>query len=167
MSTFAALLVVLSDILATLSLVGWSVTFASTLATFYLVALHWRLRAGGLARERALLAQPLPADEALPDVVVQIPVYNEGPLVARALHAAIAMEWPREKLHIQILDDSTDGSTDLARREVAAPPGAGPRRDAVHRTDRSDFKAGALANAMSRTRMGLFRDPRRRLRSGG
>jgi cellulose synthase/poly-beta-1,6-N-acetylglucosamine synthase-like glycosyltransferase len=155
-SLIADIMTVISNVLAAVSVVGWAVTFASTLATFYLVALHWRKRASGLQAERAVLAGALPPDEELPDVVVQIPTYNEGALVARALDAATALDWPRGKLHVQILDDSTDGSTDLARREVAARAAAGHDVILVHRTDRREFKAGALANAMTLTPHGFF-----------
>jgi cellulose synthase/poly-beta-1,6-N-acetylglucosamine synthase-like glycosyltransferase len=156
LSAIASFLTFASDTLAALSLVCWSVTFASTLATFYLVALHVRLRRAGLEREQLMLGAPLPPDSELPHVVVQIPTYNEGALVARALDAATALDWPGEKLHIQILDDSTDGSTNLARREVELRRTAGHDVTLVHRTDRSEFKAGALANAMTLTPHGYF-----------
>ncbi|MGJ4857742.1 glycosyltransferase family 2 protein [Labrys sp. KB_33_2] len=146
----------LAVILAVISLLGWAVTFGSTLATFYLVFKHWRLRRTGIEAERRLLAHGLPADADLPDVVVQIPTYNEGAMVARALDAAIALDWPRERLHIQILDDSTDGSTVFANEEVARRRALGFDVVLVHRKDRTEYKAGALANAMTLTPHGFF-----------
>jgi cellulose synthase/poly-beta-1,6-N-acetylglucosamine synthase-like glycosyltransferase len=138
------------------AIVGWAITFASTLATIYLVALHWRLRRRGLEDERNLLATPLPPEEELPHVVVQIPAYNEGDIIARALDAAIALDWPHTKLHIQVLDDSTDGSTAIAEREAAARRALGFDISVIHRIDRSEYKAGALANAMTLTPYGYF-----------
>lgn len=143
-------------VLSGVSLLGWAVTFASTVATFYLVAKHGRLRGKGMAAERAALSRPLPRAEDLPHVVVQIPTYNEGAMVARALDAACALEWPRDRLHIQILDDSTDGSTLFARQEVGVRQARGFDVELIHRTDRSEYKAGALANAMTMTPHGFF-----------
>ncbi len=143
-------------VLSGVSLIGWSVTFGSTVATFYLVVKHWRLRATGMAAERRILSRRLPPDQDLPHVVVQIPTYNEGAMVARALDAACALDWPRDKLHIQILDDSTDGSTLFARQEVGVRHARGFNVELIHRTDRSEYKAGALANAMTMTPHGYF-----------
>ncbi|MDQ0467262.1 glycosyltransferase family 2 protein [Labrys wisconsinensis] len=142
--------------LAALSVVGWAVTFGSTVATLCLLGLHWRLRRAGLADEAARLARPLPPDPDLPDVVVQIPTFNEGTMVARALAAATALDWPQDKLHIQVLDDSTDDSVAIARAEVEACRARGFDVALIHRTDRSEFKAGALANAMGLTPHGYF-----------
>ena len=60
---------------------------------------------------------PLPAE--LPHVLVQIPVYNEPLVVERALVAAAALDWPRDRLTIQLLDDSTDITPDIAVHAVA------------------------------------------------
>jgi cellulose synthase/poly-beta-1,6-N-acetylglucosamine synthase-like glycosyltransferase len=147
-STILALLHVLGTVLAALALVLWAITFASTVATLYLVMLHWRLRPQGLADETRRLATPLPADAALPHVVVQIPTFNEGAMVARAVEAATRLDWPGDRLTIEILDDSTDGSLDLSRAIVARLRGEGVDVVLRHRGDRSEFKAGALAQAM-------------------
>ena len=117
-------------------LLGWRL--------FHTVILHLRHRRTGLAHERALLAKPLPPDDELPAVLVQIPTYNEGVLVERALAAAVALDWPRDRIEIQILDDSTDSSLDIARQAVAAYRECGHRVTLVHREHRSGFKAGAL-----------------------
>src|ERR1700730_15982656 len=76
------------------------------------VLLHLRYRRTGLERERLALIQTLPAEGELPTL-------NEGPLVRRALGAAASLDWPREKLQIQLLDDSTDASAEIARATVA------------------------------------------------
>src|SRR5476649_1295542 len=65
----------------------------------YMVVLHHRLKAGGLAREQALLQTPLPSDSDLPHVVVQIPSFNEGPVLRRGVEAAAGLDWPRDRLH--------------------------------------------------------------------
>lgn len=107
---------------------------------YWLLWLHVRHREAGMAREAALLARPLPAD--LPHVAIQLPVFNEGVIVQRAIRAAAALDWPREKLHIQVLDDSTDGTGELALAAAAEFPDH--NITILHRTDRSGFKAGAL-----------------------
>jgi cellulose synthase/poly-beta-1,6-N-acetylglucosamine synthase-like glycosyltransferase len=69
-----------------------------------------------------LLGKPLPAlvisEAGLPHVLVQIPVFNEPAMVADSLRSAAALDWPREKLHFQLLDDSTDETTAIANAVV-------------------------------------------------
>src|SRR5438270_3751764 len=110
----------------------------------YMVVLHHRVKLRGLQREQELLATPLPADSELPHVVVQIPSFNEGSVLRRGVEAAARLDWPREKLHIQILDDSTDSTADLARTVAAELKGQGFDIVCLQRTDRTGFKGGAL-----------------------
>jgi cellulose synthase/poly-beta-1,6-N-acetylglucosamine synthase-like glycosyltransferase len=90
----------------------------------------------------------LPADTDLPTVLVQLPLYNEGALVASALAGITALDWPRERLVIQVLDDSTDGSLAMSRHAVAGLRLRGWRVSLHHRVHRSGFKAGALATGL-------------------
>src|SRR5260221_10727471 len=114
--------------LATLALL-FAATFAiccALLAAFvgsllYMVVLHHRLKEGGLRREETLLATPLPADEELPHVVVQIPSFNEGGVLRRGIEAAPRLELPRGKLHIHVLDGSTDPTPPTPPDVVARP----------------------------------------------
>ncbi len=122
----------------------------------YMVLLHHRLKPQGLARERALLATPLPPDAELPHVVVQIPSFNEGPVVRRGVEAAARLDWPRDKLHIQILDDSTDATAEIARTVAAELRQQGFDIVALQRTDRSGYKGGALHEAMQQTPYDFF-----------
>jgi len=64
----------------------------------YMVILHHRLKEGGLRRERALLATPLPPDGELPHVVVQIPSFNEGGVLRRGIEAASMGGQARQRL---------------------------------------------------------------------
>jgi cellulose synthase/poly-beta-1,6-N-acetylglucosamine synthase-like glycosyltransferase len=94
----------------------------------------------------------------LPHVTIQLPLYNEATVVARLLEHTSRMAYPREKLEIQVLDDSTDESRQMARAKVMQlrndPPAvaAGARADwdgeldivYIHRVDRTGYKAGAL-----------------------
>jgi cellulose synthase/poly-beta-1,6-N-acetylglucosamine synthase-like glycosyltransferase len=117
----------------------------------YMVLLHRRLKPAGLARERALLATPLPPDPELPHVVVQIPSFNEGPVLRRGVEAAAKLDWPRDRLHIQILDDSTDSTAEIARDVAAELRAKGFDVAALQRADRSGYKGGALHEAMQQT----------------
>ncbi len=117
----------------------------------YMVILHHRLKKRGLRREEELLLTPLPPDAELPHVVVQIPSFNEGGVLRRGIEAAAALDWPRDKLHIQVLDDSTDQTAELARTVVAELSAKGFDIVALQRTDRSGFKGGALHEAMQQT----------------
>ena len=58
-------------------------------------------------------------DALLPHVLLQIPMFNEPNVVAQAAEGAVALDWPRERLHIQILDDSTDNTPEIAAAVVA------------------------------------------------
>jgi cellulose synthase/poly-beta-1,6-N-acetylglucosamine synthase-like glycosyltransferase len=103
-----------------------------------------------LTKPRVIANGPLdPAD--LPLVLVQIPLYNEGELVRRILAAVAALDWPRERLEIQVLDDSTDGSCALSRAAVQDLAWQGRRIELIHRTQRTAYKAGALAAGLTRS----------------
>src|SRR5215212_2243986 len=92
----------------------------------------------------------LPKDrfQQLPRVTVQLPMYNEDTVAERIIRASCQIDYPLDKLEIQVLDDSTDHSADIARKcceEWAAK--AYPIKY-LHRTNREGYKAGALAEAM-------------------
>jgi cellulose synthase/poly-beta-1,6-N-acetylglucosamine synthase-like glycosyltransferase len=78
-------------------------------------------------------------------VTVQIPLRNERYVVQRILAAVAAFDWPRERLEIQVLDDSDDDTTALARSEVERLQGQGYSIVLLHRQHHSGHKAGALA----------------------
>lgn len=113
------------------------------IAGYFLYLIYWSVELPRDERE----AVPLPAD--LPRVLVQIPVYNEPLVVERAMAAAGALDWPRDRLVIQLLDDSTDITSDIAVHAVARLRSAGIDARHVRRADRSGFKAGALAAGMA------------------
>jgi cellulose synthase/poly-beta-1,6-N-acetylglucosamine synthase-like glycosyltransferase len=122
----------------------------------YMVVLHHRLKLRGLDHERALLLTPLPPDAELPHVVVQIPSFNEGPVLRRGVEAAARLDWPRDRLHIQILDDSTDQTAELARAVAAELRAQGVDVVALQRSERGGFKGGALHEAMQQTPHSYF-----------
>ena len=88
----------------------------------------------------------------LPFVTVQLPVHDERFVVERLVDAACALEWPRDRFEVQVLDDSTDETTALARRRVDRARARGVRAVVLHRARRQGFKAGALAAGLARAR---------------
>src|SRR5262249_23132577 len=84
----------------------------------------------------------------LPKVTVQLPIYNEMYVVERLVEAACKIRYPRELLEIQLLDDSTDGTQDIAAQCVEKHRALGFNVHYIHRTNRSGFKAGALEHGL-------------------
>jgi cellulose synthase/poly-beta-1,6-N-acetylglucosamine synthase-like glycosyltransferase len=80
----------------------------------------------------------------LPKVLMQLPIYNERYVVERLLRAVALQDYPHDKLTIQLLDDSTDDTTEIAARVIAELTKAGINIQHVRRKDRGGFKAGAL-----------------------
>jgi len=81
----------------------------------------------------------------LPRVTVQLPIFNEQYVVDRLLDAVCRLEYPNEKLDIQLLDDSTDETIEVARLLVERYAALGHPVSYIHRGNREGFKAGALA----------------------
>lgn len=105
----------------------------------------WRARKAITAEaETRDLQQPYPEDGALPEVLTQIPLYNEYNVAERIIRAVVAIDYPREKHVVQVLDDSTDDTIGLVDRVVAELREKGHRITAARREVRSGFKAGAL-----------------------
>ncbi len=82
----------------------------------------------------------------LPRVTVQLPVYNEANVVERLIDAASRLDYPRDRLEIQLLDDSDDATVEIAARTIARWRACGVDVRHVRRGTRSGFKAGALAH---------------------
>ena len=82
----------------------------------------------------------------LPLVTVQLPVFNEMHVVDRLLNAVAALDYPQDKLQIQLLDDSTDETVEICRKGIEGLKARGFDAEHIHRTDRTGYKAGALEN---------------------
>lgn len=81
-------------------------------------------------------------------VLVQIPLYNERFVASRIIQAVCALQWPRDLLEIQVLDDSTDETRTVVDKEVAFWRAQGINISVIRRQNRTGFKAGALAHGM-------------------
>ena len=84
----------------------------------------------------------------LPFVTVQLPVYNERHVVERLIDRVAALRYPRDRLEIQVLDDSSDETVALAAARVAHHRAQGLDIRHIRRADRADFKAGALRHGL-------------------
>jgi cellulose synthase/poly-beta-1,6-N-acetylglucosamine synthase-like glycosyltransferase len=124
--------------ISTILLMGYS--FASLL----LVLIH-------LVNRRRYDTSTPPFPEQWPSVVVQLPIYNEAHVVHRLIDAVAAIDYPRDRFSIQILDDSTDHTTALIQSRVEKYRAAGIDIVHVRRPVREGFKAGALAYGMAHT----------------
>jgi cellulose synthase/poly-beta-1,6-N-acetylglucosamine synthase-like glycosyltransferase len=96
----------------------------------------------------AIDAGGIESRQDLPHVTIQLPIYNEATVAARLLGHVAAIEWPRSRLEIQVLDDSTDETRALVRREVESLREQGHDMVYIHRVDRSGYKAGALDHGL-------------------
>lgn len=96
--------------------------------------------------------QPLPENpDFLPKVLIQLPIYNEKYVVERLIDCVAQMDYPKDLLSIQILDDSNDETTVLAEQKAALYRSEGLSIEVVRRPNREGFKAGALAYGMDIT----------------
>ncbi|HSQ41752.1 MAG TPA: glycosyltransferase [Fibrobacteraceae bacterium] len=102
-----------------------------------------------LADRKALLhfLRSTPMDD-LPKVTTQLPVFNEANCVERLIDAVCAMDYPIHLHEIQVLDDSTDECLDVSQRKVDEMRAKGYNIKLVHRVNRKDYKAGALAEGL-------------------
>jgi cellulose synthase/poly-beta-1,6-N-acetylglucosamine synthase-like glycosyltransferase len=99
--------------------------------------------------------EEMPPPARWPSVTVQLPVYNEPNVIARLIDAVSALEYAGE-LQIQVLDDSTDATTAIAAARVAVWQARGVRISHLRRTQRTGYKAGALAHGMTLSNGELF-----------
>jgi cellulose synthase/poly-beta-1,6-N-acetylglucosamine synthase-like glycosyltransferase len=100
-------------------------------------------------RHKYQLPTPKGRFEALPRVTVQLPIFNELYVTDRLIDAVARLDYPRELLQIQVLDDSTDETRAIARARVEELRERGVDIAYVHRVDRTGFKAGALEHGLA------------------
>ena len=134
-----------------------SLTFGSPLWNLCYLAVLIGLTGYGLHRCCIILLflkhrknTPRPASyfENLPRVTIQLPLYNEACVAGRLIRAVGALDYPSENLFIQVLDDSTDETTEVVADAVKVLQGRGISISHIRRGSREGFKAGALAHGM-------------------
>jgi cellulose synthase/poly-beta-1,6-N-acetylglucosamine synthase-like glycosyltransferase len=86
--------------------------------------------------------------DILPKITVQLPMYNEDVVAERIIRSSCEIDYPKDRLEIQVLDDSTDHSAEIARRTCEEMAAKGHPVKFIHRENRVGYKAGALAEGM-------------------
>jgi len=131
----------------TLHLVGTTIYFTVLVCLscygihrYWMIFLYFRHR-GEVPRPAGHLAD-------LPKVTVQLPLYNEMYVAERLLDAVATLDYPKDKIEVQVLDDSTDETTEIVARKTAQLRQRGFEVHHVHRTNRLGYKAGALENGL-------------------
>ncbi len=121
-----------------------ALTFMALYGTYrFGVMIAWlRRRAGDAER-------PVPPDHRnLPRVTVQLPLYNESGVAERLINSACGIDWPDDRLEIQVLDDSNDTTREIVDRAASFWIKAGKDIKVVRRRQRTGYKAGALNHGM-------------------
>ena len=122
------ILVLYFFVLSILAIYGWH--------RYYVVYLYMK--------NRDRVPGPVPLPDTLPVVTVQLPIFNEMYVADRLISAVADLDYPRDLLEIQVLDDSTDETTGIAELAVRRLAARGFNIHYLHRVDRRGYKAGAL-----------------------
>lgn len=108
----------------------------------YLSFLHKKYRSRNI--------KPLSRFISYPKITIQLPVYNEMYVVERLISAVFKIDYPRELLEIQVLDDSTDKTSEIAKKFVETYKPEGFNIEFIHRDNRLGYKAGALEEGLQK-----------------
>ena len=147
MTSFVSLLLGLYFVvLACLSLFGLHRCYL-----VYLYIKHRRSVAGDIG-EDVVLFEKSTRRQKVPFVTVQLPVYNEKYVVDRLVNAVANLNYPRDCFEVQVLDDSTDETQEIAQNAVDRASLRGLDIHYLHRNNREGFKAGALAEGLTKAR---------------
>src|SRR3954464_4787973 len=119
-------------VLIVLAVYGWH--------RYYLVYLYMKYR------DKEPTAGP--ALDPTPVVTIQLPLYNEMYVADRLIDAVCRIDYPRDRLEIQVLDDSTDETCSVAELAVRRHAAQGVDIKYLHRTSRAGYKAGALEEGL-------------------
>ena len=130
------------------------ISYYGLFAILSIYGMHRSLLLFRLLRKKPRIGRKeLPEDPlAFPMVTIQIPIYNERYVATRLVDAVAKLDWPKEKLEIQVLDDSTDETVALLAELCGTLRAKGLNLRHIRRKDRSGFKAGALAEGLREAR---------------
>lgn len=103
-------------------------------------------------RKRAFIKEIIPKLNSHPFITIQLPIYNERFVVKRVIDAVAMIKWPKDRLEIQILDDSTDDTKDIIQTCAKQWRKKGFNIHVIRRKNRLGFKAGALSNGLKYAR---------------
>ena len=140
-----------------------AILYAIGIFALLLFGLNLFVLAIGFARHDRLIPGPVPdpevvpeADETWPAVTVQLPLYNEALVAARLIDVCANLKYPTDRFEIQVLDDSTDATTEIVRERVAHWQRRGIAISHVRRDGRDGYKAGALQHGLASARGDLI-----------
>jgi cellulose synthase/poly-beta-1,6-N-acetylglucosamine synthase-like glycosyltransferase len=122
-----------------ISLVSAAVVVLFALSQAWLAVYYMRSKT-----DRKTVEAPHVWHDPLPRVLLQLPIYNEKYVIDRLLHAVAGLDYPTDLLTIQLLDDSTDDTTEIAAAAIAKLSKQGINISHIRRSDRRGYKAGAL-----------------------
>jgi cellulose synthase/poly-beta-1,6-N-acetylglucosamine synthase-like glycosyltransferase len=130
----------------------WTFCYLSVLIGLSAYGLHRYFIVYLFLKNRHRVPQPLSRFDQLPVITVQLPLFNEIYVVERLLKSVSALDYPRELLQIQVLDDSTDETRDLTVACAERLREHGFDVELLHRHDRTGYKAGALEAGLATAR---------------
>ena len=127
----------------------WIITILYTLSLLYLFLFSiGQLHLTMIYRRQRGKEAGTPVNGFQPSVTIQLPIYNEKYVVERLIEAVARIDYPREKMEIQILDDSTDETSGIIYQKLEWLKRSGPEMKHIHRTVREGYKAGALKEGL-------------------
>lgn len=129
--------------------VTWSICYLSVLIGLSAYGLHRYCIIYLFLKHRKDKIEPAAKFEKLPRVTVQMPIFNEYYVVRRLIEAVRQLDYPRDLLQIQILDDSTDETSQIGEDEATKLRALGYDVEYLHRDNRHGFKAGAMEEGMA------------------
>src|SRR6476646_6814416 len=127
----------------------WTICYMSVLIGLSAYGIHRYVIIYLFLKHRKRSSFPAGQFADLPKVTMQLPIFNEVYVVERLLKSVSEIDYPKDKLQIQVLDDSTDDTKQLTATCVAELQGRGFNVELIQRTDRSGFKAGALETGLA------------------
>jgi len=134
---------VIEDYILTAYLITLSILFFYGMHGFFLVYLYNKFK--------DVKYEPKGRFEELPKVCIQLPTFNEALVVDRLIDAVCKIDYPKDKMEIQVLDDSTDETQDVLKKIVEEKKKLGFNINYYHRDNRQGFKAGALKEGLEKT----------------
>src|SRR5213078_5006924 len=129
----------------------WTICYMSVLIGLSAYGIHRYVIIYLFLKHRKRATQPAGHFDQLPRVTMQLPIFNEVYVVERLLRSVSEIDYPKDRLQIQVLVDSTDDTKELTASCVAELQGRGFNVELIQRTDRTGFKAGALETGLAST----------------
>ncbi len=126
----------------------WTICYLSVLIGLSAYGIHRYVIIYLFLKHRKRGVVPVGHFDQLPKVTMQLPIFNEVYVVERLLRSVSEIDYPKDLLQIQVLDDSTDDTRQLTASCVAELQSRGFNVELIHRTDRTGFKAGALETGL-------------------